>query len=113
MLFITPFNYNYNLIDNILNSKQKELVKKFISSDKYSNFYFDLKSISNKILFDKKNNQIDCYDALYINKCNLVELSTKYDPNNDFINDFRKYISLDEQHKIYELNKKIYTRILK
>ena len=112
LLFITPFNYNFYLLDNILNSTQIKKVKEFVYSDKYNKFYFDLEKIAKEILFDKENEQIDCHDALYINKCKLIKLSKHYDPDNNFINDFRKYLPYQEQVNIYKINK-TYVRILK
>ena len=112
LLFITPFNYNFYLLDNILNSNQINKVKKFVSSDKYKKFYFDLEEIAKEILFNNKNEQIDCHNALYFNKCKLIELSKHLDPNDEFINDFRKYISFEEQNDIYKIIK-IYQRSIK
>ena len=56
LLFITPFNYNFYLLDNILNSKQIEKVKDFVYSEKYKKFYFDLEKIAKDLNDLKKLN---------------------------------------------------------
>lgn len=87
LMFITPFNYNENIIDqiNFVNFKDKNKLVLFVKNNK--KFYYDLESIYKEIV-SGKNDKIDCSSSIFLSKCHLHFLENKIDIN-DFINIFK------------------------
>lgn len=111
LLFITPYsakyieNYKGNLrnyfylFEKFFNDEQINQIRLFIISKKMRNYYFDIKEIILKTSF----NEIDCTNAIFFNKCKLKKLEELKLNKLNFISEFRKYISLKDQLKIYPM----------
>jgi len=88
LMFITPFNYNENLMNQItfINYKNKNKLTDFVENNK--NFYYDLNKIYREIT-SGKNDNIDCSIYIFLSKCHLHFLEKNID-----INEFIKAIKL-------------------
>jgi len=84
ILFITPFNYNEDIMKQIdfINYKDKNKLVMFVKNNK--KFYYDLDKIYKEIV-SGKNSNIDCSASIFLSKCHLHFLENKIDIN-DFIN---------------------------
>ena len=88
LMFITPFNYNDDIIKQIdfINFKGKNKLAVFVEKNK--NFYYDLSKIYKEIV-NGKNNNVDCSASIFLSKCHLHFLEKDID-----INEFIKSIKL-------------------
>ena len=86
VIFITPFNYNKDIMNQIkfINYKDKEKLIVFIKNNKH--FYYDL-DIIYKDIISGDNNEIDCSTSIFLSKCHLHFLENNVNIN-DFINKF-------------------------
>jgi 5'-3' exonuclease len=86
LLFITPFNYNENLVNQMtfINYKEKNKLTDFVENNK--KFYYDLQKIYQNIT-NGKNSDIDCSTSIFLSKCHLHFLEKNID-----INEFIKVI---------------------
>jgi len=113
LLFITPLDFDSSLFKKLLNKDHLNKINEFIKSPKIKNMYLNLKQIAKEILNKKNNTEINCYQIYYLNKCELTQLNNTLDIENIFIKEFRKYISYQDQIKIFPMkggekyNKKI------
>ncbi|VVU95439.1 XRN 5'-3' exonuclease N-terminus [seawater metagenome] len=115
LIFITPFSAQhirknskdlekyFYLFKGLLNKDQMKKISRFITSHTMENHFFDLNILSNKILNDKSNKEINCHDIIFLNKCNLNKLSYLKFESLDFVKEFRKYFSLEDQLNIYPM----------
>lgn len=91
-LYISPINY----IDLALgNDKLKKFIEFAKNDNKLSSFFIDLEKIT--------EHDIDCRGVRFLNKCwikNMHDIDTNY-----FITQIRKFISLEEQQKLFNLVK--------
>ena len=104
-LYISPFTKDLdrtlNILEGLLNKKQIDQIKNFIRSKEMASFYFDLDIIADIIINNNKNNEIDCSNKLFLNKCILKKLEKVQKEELEFVKKFRQYISYNEQQKIF------------
>lgn len=108
LLFITPFDKNGTQLKFFYSySHQKELetiLSTILNDSNLKNLYPDINQISKNILFNKKNNDIDCRSAIFLNKCilNSVHSSNLIDINN-FKLKIREILSTEIQNSFYKI----------
>ena len=87
LMFITPFNYNEDIMKQIdfINYKDKNKLVILVENNK--KFYYDLDKIYKEIV-GGKNSNIDCSSSIFLSKCHLHFLENNIDIN-EFINLFK------------------------
>ena len=104
LLYVTPFNKEGTHLD--LFSDYSTMVKKNVdnilteafTSETFLNLYPNIKEIAQRIYSNNTNTDIDCRDAIFLNKCilNSVNDSNVIDET-EFKNIVRKNIPVEEQ----------------
>jgi 5'-3' exonuclease len=86
LMFITPFNYNKDIMNQIefINFNNKNKLVEFVKNNKQ--FYYDLDKIYKNIT-NGKNKEVDCSPSIFLSKCHLHFLEKNININ-DFINIF-------------------------
>ena len=106
-LSISPISYQTRMDDEYIKLMDGlidiNLIKEFvtIAHQKFDEYYFSLDQIVSNIVNVKNVSQLDCQGAKYFNKCHLKLLKKdKKIDTFDFINEFRKLISYQDQMKL-------------
>ena len=103
LLYVSAFKFNKLKLDDSLDfikylKDKLDKIRKFIEDNK-NKYFIDVNKIQNNILNFTSNNVIDCTISHFISKCHINNILINNNLLKEYIKEFRKIISLEEQEK--------------